>query len=74
MEHLNTTLVHHGYIACSPVDPSLAISLNTLAIYKAFSARCSPLSVQSFVRALCDLQGVRLLSLSYGHCLLIVEL
>jgi len=68
-EHLNTMLVRHGYIACSPTDPSLAISLETLAIYKAFSTHCSQLSVQSFVCALCDLQGVCLLLLSYGYCL-----
>lgn len=57
-ETLNTTLARHGHIACSPVDPSLAVSFQALALYKAMGTRCPQLSIQAFVRSLCDLQQV----------------
>ncbi|KAF8531755.1 hypothetical protein JB92DRAFT_3298025 [Gautieria morchelliformis] len=55
---VNITLARHGYIRSSPFQPALAFSFSVLALFTRLSARCPQLSVQAFVRALCDIHNV----------------
>ncbi|KAG1855816.1 hypothetical protein C8R48DRAFT_749256 [Suillus tomentosus] len=36
----NEVLIYHGYLGCSPLYPSVAISLRTLAAYRHIQAQC----------------------------------
>ncbi|KAI9449024.1 hypothetical protein HD554DRAFT_2044479 [Boletus coccyginus] len=43
----NENLVYHGYIGCSPIRPSLAISLRTLAAFRQAHRTCPRFSIQA---------------------------
>ncbi|KAH8108225.1 hypothetical protein DFH11DRAFT_1517256, partial [Phellopilus nigrolimitatus] len=49
------TLARHGYIATAPNHPSLAFSTRALKYFRVLNSRCASLSIQAFVRSLCDL-------------------
>ncbi|KAG2153956.1 hypothetical protein DEU56DRAFT_726160 [Suillus clintonianus] len=51
----NETLIYHGYIGCSPIYPTVAISLRTLAAYRQIHRTCPRFSVQAQVKSLCFL-------------------
>ncbi|TFK46286.1 hypothetical protein OE88DRAFT_1638505, partial [Heliocybe sulcata] len=53
--HHNATLIRHGFIGASPIRPSVAISIRTLAVYRQTHRACPQLSVQAEVRKLCHL-------------------
>lgn len=57
-ELANTSLLRFGFLGCSPVTPSIAISLTTLKLYYRLRRRHPRLSIQSMVKSLCDLQDV----------------
>lgn len=44
---------------CAPWKPTVAIKLRVLEAYRVTHVRCPQLAIQSFVKALCDLHGVR---------------
>lgn len=48
-------LIRHGAIPCSPLRPSVAVSIRTMEIFRLQRLRCPRLSIQSFVRFLCDI-------------------
>ena len=50
--------MHYGYNACSPVFPSVAISIRTLLAYQQMHRVCLWLSIQAEVRKLCYLHVV----------------
>ncbi|PPQ80089.1 hypothetical protein CVT24_006543 [Panaeolus cyanescens] len=50
------SFVRQGLIPCAPTAPSLAISVRVLELFRASSMRCPNLSIQAFVKALCDIQ------------------
>ncbi|KAG2152785.1 hypothetical protein DEU56DRAFT_868810 [Suillus clintonianus] len=50
-----STLIYHGYIGCSPIYPTVAISLRTLAAYRQIHRTCPRFSVQAQVKSLCFL-------------------
>ncbi|KAF8524734.1 hypothetical protein JB92DRAFT_2703082 [Gautieria morchelliformis] len=52
------TMVRHGYIGTVPLHPSLAFSCQVLELVRVLTARCPQLSLQSFVKSLCDLHQV----------------
>ncbi|KAG9120276.1 hypothetical protein FRC07_004303 [Ceratobasidium sp. 392] len=57
-EHRNVTLARAGYISPSPTNPTTAISIRTLEIFKALRRRMPQFSVQAFAKTLCDLHSV----------------
>ncbi|KAL6308620.1 hypothetical protein BKA93DRAFT_815267 [Sparassis latifolia] len=57
-ELANVTLIRHGLLGCSPVFPSVAISLDTLELYHRLRRRHPRLGVQAMTRALCDIHDV----------------
>lgn len=63
------SLIRRGLLGCSPVDPSVAFSLNTLELYHRLRRRHGQLSIQTMARVLCDLQDV---SLVVNHQLLLL--
>ncbi|KAG2151480.1 hypothetical protein DEU56DRAFT_869083 [Suillus clintonianus] len=52
-----SALVRHGVIPCSPISPTVTISIDALELYRV-TRLCSPhLSIQAFVKSICDLHG-----------------
>jgi hypothetical protein len=51
-------LMHQGYLATSPVDPTLAISIKTLELFRRLRCRKASLSVEAYAKVLCDLYAV----------------
>ncbi|KIN93832.1 hypothetical protein M404DRAFT_35676, partial [Pisolithus tinctorius Marx 270] len=56
--YIASALVRQGFMPCSPIRPSVAITINALKLYHV-ARLCSPhFSIQAFVKTICDLQGV----------------
>ncbi|KAJ7596489.1 hypothetical protein C8J56DRAFT_772419, partial [Mycena floridula] len=51
-------LVRQGLFPCSPLKISVAISTATLELYRSLFVRCPRLTIQPFIKTLCDLHGV----------------
>jgi len=54
-------LMIQGYLATSPVDPTFAISIKTLELFRRLRCRKASLSVEAYAKFLCDLYAVRTL-------------
>ncbi|KIK12326.1 hypothetical protein PISMIDRAFT_121064 [Pisolithus microcarpus 441] len=54
----NEVLIYHGYIRCSPVLPTVAVSLWTLATYHQIHRICPWFSIQAQCKLLCHLHDV----------------
>lgn len=67
-EPANVALLRLGLLGCSPVDPAVAISLETLELYHRLRRRHGQLSIQTMARVLCDLHDVRTHSLYLCRC------
>ncbi|KAJ7473405.1 hypothetical protein FB451DRAFT_1035558 [Mycena latifolia] len=50
-------LVLEGLMPCAPWSPSVAITIRVLEAYRVTHVRCPQLTIQSFVKALCDMHG-----------------
>ncbi|KAI6143575.1 hypothetical protein BKA82DRAFT_4331131 [Pisolithus tinctorius] len=50
-------LVCHGLIPCSPITPKVAITVQALDLYHTVRQRCPHLSIQGYVKSLCDIHG-----------------
>lgn len=59
-ESVNQALLRLGLLGVSPVQPTIAISLEVLELYYYQRRRHPRLGILPFVRALCDLQKVSL--------------
>jgi len=55
---VTSALVRQGVIPCSPITPTVGISVDVLELYRVTHLRSPHLSVQAFVKTLCDLQTV----------------
>lgn len=53
-------LVRVGLMACTPSSPSIAVSFDVLEQYHYLRRHAPRLSVQAYVKALCDIHLVRL--------------
>jgi hypothetical protein len=53
-----SALVRHGVIPCSPISPSVAISIDALELYRVARLRNPHFSIQAYVKSICDLHGV----------------
>ncbi|KAF8130815.1 hypothetical protein EV363DRAFT_221781 [Boletus edulis] len=54
----NENLIYHGYIGCSPVFPTLAISIRTLSAFRQAHRTCPRFNIQAQCKALCHLHNV----------------
>ncbi|KAF8573706.1 hypothetical protein K439DRAFT_1624875 [Ramaria rubella] len=57
-DHLNETLIIHRFLGTSPAHPTLAIPIPTLELYRRCRLRCPQLSIQQWVKVLCDLANI----------------
>ncbi|KAJ7586950.1 hypothetical protein C8J56DRAFT_786679 [Mycena floridula] len=57
-KYLSTALVRQGLFPCSPLKITVAISTATLELYRSLFVRCPRLTIQPFVKTLCDMHGV----------------
>ncbi|KAG1791821.1 uncharacterized protein HD556DRAFT_1240156 [Suillus plorans] len=57
-QYPNETLIHHGYLGCSPLFPTVAISICTLAAYRQAHRTCPRFSIQAQCKALCHLHNI----------------
>lgn len=53
-----SALVRQGVFPCSPISPMVGITTEVLELYRIVHLRSPHLSIQAFVKSLCDLQGV----------------
>ncbi|KAG1745370.1 uncharacterized protein EDB91DRAFT_1080299 [Suillus paluster] len=56
-ELANVSLLKSGYLGCSPLQPTLAISLGCLELYHQIHRRKPSFSVQGMVKVLCSLHN-----------------
>ncbi|KAJ7884040.1 hypothetical protein B0H13DRAFT_1628808 [Mycena leptocephala] len=56
-EFVVSSLVAQGLFPCSPFAPKLAVTTRVLEMFRVNRLRCPSLSIQSWVRSLCDLHG-----------------
>ncbi|KIM54659.1 hypothetical protein SCLCIDRAFT_30952 [Scleroderma citrinum Foug A] len=56
-ELANTSLIHIGFLRCSPTVPSIAISFKCLELYHQLRCRQSSFSIQAYVKVLCALHN-----------------
>ncbi|KAG1743589.1 uncharacterized protein EDB91DRAFT_1051106, partial [Suillus paluster] len=54
----NETLIYHGYLGCSPLYLTVAISLRTLAAYHQSHRTCPRFSIQAQCKTLCHLHNI----------------
>lgn len=59
-QFITSALVRQGIIPCSPISPSMGITTNVLEFYHVANLRSPHLSIQAFVKTLCDLHTVGL--------------
>ncbi|KAI5994770.1 hypothetical protein EDD15DRAFT_2195902 [Pisolithus albus] len=55
--YLSSALARHGLIPCSPITPKVAVTVNALDLYRTTHQRCPHLSIQAYVKSLCDMHG-----------------
>ncbi|KAG2350209.1 hypothetical protein BDR05DRAFT_971794 [Suillus weaverae] len=54
-----SALVRHGVIPCSPISPSVAISIDALELYRIAQLHNPHFSIQAYVKSICDLHGLQ---------------
>ncbi|KAF8330271.1 hypothetical protein F5887DRAFT_1064156 [Amanita rubescens] len=52
------SLLRNGYLGCSPLMPTVALSLRTLSLYREIHRTCPRLSLEAMAKTLCYLQNV----------------
>ncbi|KAG2737755.1 hypothetical protein P692DRAFT_20883222 [Suillus brevipes Sb2] len=57
-EVANAALLRHGFLGCSPVQPTVAIRLECLELYHQIRRRQSSFGIQTFTKVLCALHNV----------------
>ncbi|KAH7908461.1 hypothetical protein BJ138DRAFT_1115822 [Hygrophoropsis aurantiaca] len=55
---ISSALVRRGIVPCSPISPTVAITIDALELYRVAHLRSPHFSIQAFVKTLCDLHGV----------------
>jgi hypothetical protein len=58
---ISSVLVHQGVMPCLPISPTVGITMEALKLYCVAHLRCPHLSIQAFVKTVCDLHGVTVL-------------
>ncbi len=57
-QRTTVALAEGGFLASTPVDPTLAISFTTLEYYRCIRSRKPSFSAEAFAKVVCDLYGV----------------
>lgn len=58
-KYVASAFVRQGIIPCSPILPSVGITTNCLELYRVAHLRQPHLSIQAWVKTLCDIHMVR---------------
>ncbi|KAJ8462038.1 hypothetical protein ONZ51_g11155 [Trametes cubensis] len=58
LEVATVMLARHGYLTCSPIQPTLALSFDVLEAYHQLHGTCLRLSIQALCQGLCRLHQV----------------
>ena len=58
-EYPNETLLGHGYLGCSPLQPTVAFSIRALAAYRQAHRTCPRFSIEAHCKTLSHLHKVR---------------
>src|SRR5882724_10561456 len=53
-----SSIIHNGCIPSSPLTPSACITIQCLELYRIAHLQCPHLSIQAFIKTLCDLHSV----------------
>ncbi|KIK11303.1 hypothetical protein PISMIDRAFT_19641, partial [Pisolithus microcarpus 441] len=56
--YLTSALVRHSLIPCSPITPKAAVTMHALHLYHTARQHCPHLSIQGYIKSLCDMHGV----------------
>ena len=59
----NVCLIRCSLLGCSPLHPTIVVTLPTLELYHQLHRRHSSFSIQSMVKVLCTLQNVSVIFL-----------
>ena len=59
VELANVVLLRRGYLGCSPLQPTVCLSLAALDVYHQTRLACPRFSAQAQARVLCRLHNVR---------------
>ncbi|KAI5986307.1 hypothetical protein F5J12DRAFT_973773, partial [Pisolithus orientalis] len=62
--YLTPALACHSLILCSPITPKVAITVQALDLYHTVHQHCPHLSIQGYVKLLCDIHRVPF----HNHC------
>lgn len=54
----NETLLHNGYLSCSPLMPTVAITIRSLSLFRQIHRTCPRFGIEAFSKALCHLHNV----------------
>lgn len=57
-KYVASALVRQGVMPCSPIEPTVAITIDALELYRVAHLRSPHLSIQAFVKTLCNLHMV----------------
>ncbi|KAI6137148.1 hypothetical protein F5141DRAFT_1185925 [Pisolithus sp. B1] len=63
--YLTSALICHSLIPCCPIVPKVAVMVQALNLYHTACQHCPHLSIQAYIKSLCDMHGV----LFHNHCL-----
>ncbi|KAG1898800.1 uncharacterized protein F5891DRAFT_1129380 [Suillus fuscotomentosus] len=58
--YLASALVRHSVIPCSPINPSVGMTIDCLEFYCIARQRCLNFPIQAFTKTLCDFQGMKI--------------
>ncbi|KAH7918250.1 hypothetical protein BV22DRAFT_1024902 [Leucogyrophana mollusca] len=58
-DFIASALIRQGVIPCSPISPSVGITINVLEFYRVAHQRSPHYSIQAFVKTICNLHGVQ---------------
>ena len=59
--YLNVSLILHGCLGASPQEVSTVFSLRTLELYQHIRVRQPRVSMQAWIKVLCDMHNVRMM-------------
>ena len=57
-KNIVSALLRHGLVPSSPFTPSYAVTVRALETYRCSHLRCPHLSIEPFVKGLCDVYGI----------------